>query len=147
MSSSTASQDCGTADSDPADDRCYVISGNGPRLIAGSNVDEGTINGLLGNGGTITVSPTPGAYLTVVLTGRLTIVGFADAYGLVAVSLRTGAFEMVVSLRLQLGASENTSLNVNAEGILGLYADGVFLKVNVASPGQPVVGVRPQRLG
>ncbi|GAA1929006.1 hypothetical protein [Nocardioides marmoribigeumensis] len=125
-------KDCGAPDSNPDDDRCYVISGNGPRLIAGSNVDEGTINGLLGNGGTITLSSTPGAYLAVVLTGRLTIAGFADAYGLVAVSLRSGAFEMVVSLRFQLGASQNTSINVNAEGILGLYSDGVFLSVNVS---------------
>ena len=124
-------QECGAVDGDADDNRCYVISGNGPRLIAGSNVDEGTINGLLGNGGTITLSPTPGAYLAVVLTGKLTIVGFADAYGLVALSVRSGAFEMVVSVRFQLGASQNTSLNVNAEGILGLYADGVFLKVNV----------------
>ena len=124
-------QECGADDGDADDNRCYVISGNGPRLIAGSNVDEGTINGLLGNGGTITLSPTPGAYLAVVLTGKLTIVGFADAYGLVALSVRSGAFEMVVSVRFQLGASQNTSLNVNAEGILGLYADGMFLKVNV----------------
>ena len=124
-------QECGADDGDADDNRCYVISGNGPRLIAGSNVDEGTIDGLLGNGGTITLSPTPGAYLAVVLTGKLTIVGFADAYGLVALSVRSGAFEMVVSVRFQLGASQNTSLNVNAEGILGLYADGVFLKVNV----------------
>ena len=123
--------DCGTTDTDADDDRCYVISGKAPKLIAASNVDEGTINGLLGNGGTIALSDTAGAYLTVVLTGKLTVVGFADAYGLVAVSLRGGAFEMVVSVRFQLGASQNTSLNVNAEGVLGLYADGVLLKVNV----------------
>ena len=128
----TRLRECGAVDGDADDDRCYVISGNAPRLISGSNVDEGTINGLLGNAGTITLSSTPGAYLTVVLTGKLTIVGFADAYGLVALSVRPGAFEMVVSVRFQLGASQNTSLNVNAEGVLGLYADGVLLKVDVA---------------
>ncbi|MGB9011314.1 MAG: hypothetical protein WCB95_00390, partial [Aeromicrobium sp.] len=124
--------DCDTTDTD-TDRRCYVIHGEAPRLISNGDVDSNTIAGLLGEPGkTITRDATGSNYIAVALSVDINILGFAEAHGLAAISLRDSAFEMVLEVTFVLGPSPSFALNVKAEGALGLYADGVFLNASVA---------------
>ena len=109
-------------------DRCYTVRGGAPRIFSAPGVpDLQSVRILLGQAtGTVTYQPN-GAYIVAILAGEFNFLGFASGQGVAAVSIRSGAIEMLAELSFTIGP-----LSFEAEGALGIYPDGIALHVSVS---------------
>ena len=117
---------------DPTQPGCtkntYVVHGGAPKIFSSpGNPDLTAVAILLGQQtGTVNYEAN-GSYIVAILSGSFNFLNFASATGLAAISIRSGAFELIAQLAFTIGP-----LSFSVKGNLGIYDDGVIVNLDVA---------------